>query len=165
MLFRLLAQQESHYAYADVCIHPHAAGSTTMSTQSEVQHKRAHEEEDRQGGSSKAQEGASTSSMGSDAPTTSTTSDASGVNMITGDGSGKKAAAMAGPARMIGPQFKFALVSLFAALAIAAPGIKDDSAAAMEKRDCANPVESCSTNADCCSGYCHYESLFGNICG
>ncbi|KAK7569414.1 hypothetical protein IWX91DRAFT_399297, partial [Phyllosticta citricarpa] len=108
MLCRFLAHQESHYAYADVCIHPHPAGSATMSTQPEAQQKRIDEEEKGQVGSSKAREEASNSPMAPDATPSSNSSSASGVGKTTGDGAGNKvpAAAVAGPARMIGPQVK-----------------------------------------------------------
>ncbi|KAL1619297.1 hypothetical protein SLS56_010187 [Neofusicoccum ribis] len=54
-------------------------------------------------------------------------------------------------------QFKFALVSLFTALALAAPGID------LEKRCTANGG-SCTQLSQCCSGNCEYDSSIGLVC-
>ncbi|KKY27788.1 hypothetical protein UCDDS831_g00652 [Diplodia seriata] len=52
-------------------------------------------------------------------------------------------------------QFKVALVSLFAAMAIAAPEL--------EKR-CTADGGSCTQLSQCCSGNCEYDSSVGLVC-
>ncbi|KAB2569989.1 hypothetical protein BFW01_g917 [Lasiodiplodia theobromae] len=57
-------------------------------------------------------------------------------------------------------QFKFALISLFAALAIAAPEVASPE---LEKRCTANGG-SCTQLSQCCSGNCEYDSSIGLVC-
>ncbi|KAK8230522.1 hypothetical protein HDK90DRAFT_512660 [Phyllosticta capitalensis] len=55
-------------------------------------------------------------------------------------------------------QFKFTLVSLFAALTIAAPSLDG-----LDKRCTAN-YKVCSSASDCCSGVCEGQMEVGTVC-
>ncbi|KAK8234402.1 hypothetical protein HDK77DRAFT_484611 [Phyllosticta capitalensis] len=151
MLFRYLAHQESHYAYANSCIHPHAAVAETMSVsvpQPQLEQQRADEKQD----DNKAKE-----MLAADSTTTAATG-ASDLNKAGQDAERKPEAAVEAPARVFGPQFKFTLVSLFAALAIAAPSLDG-----LDKRCTAN-YKVCSSASDCCSGKCEGQMEVGTVC-
>lgn len=99
MLFRYLAHQESHYAYANSCIHPHAAVAETMSVsvpQPQLEQQRADEKQD----DNKAKE-----MLAADSTATAATG-ASDLNKAGQDAERKPEAAVEAPARVFGPQVK-----------------------------------------------------------